>query len=80
MDLRLYHANSMLKTSYIIKPLDAFETFDKEHRDEIDEIEFCELMHALYVVETVRICKRYSDPRCGSIWFADFIDQRSQAA
>ena len=65
-----YHVNSMLKTSYIIKPLDAFETFDKEHRGEIDEIEFCELMHALGVNEdSEELQKDIQSPRCGSIWF-----------
>ena len=73
-----YHVNSMLKTSYIIKPLDAFETFDKEHRGEIDEIEFCELMHALGVnrdsEELQNIFRRHDADQSGSLDFIEFKD------
>ena len=73
-----YHVNSMLKTSYIIKPLDAFETFDKEHRGEIDEIEFCELMHALGVNEDSedlqKIFRAHDADQSGSLDFIEFKD------
>ena len=73
-----YHVNSMLKTSYIIKPLDAFETFDKEHRGEIDEIEFCELMHALGVnrdsEELQKIFRAHDADQSGSLDFIEFKD------
>ena len=73
-----YHLNSMLKPSHIISPLDAFETFDKEHRGEIDEIEFCELMHALQVVKDTEklqeIFTKHDADQSGSLDFIEFKD------
>jgi Leucine-rich repeat (LRR) protein/Ca2+-binding EF-hand superfamily protein len=73
-----YHINSMLETSHIIKPMDAFDTFDKEHRGEIDEIEFCELMHALEVdqenEELQAIFRKHDADQSGSLDFIEFKD------
>jgi|EP00945_MAST-04E_sp_MAST-4E-sp1_P003629 Leucine-rich repeat (LRR) protein/Ca2+-binding EF-hand superfamily protein len=73
-----YHINDMLTPSHIISPVDAFETFDKEHRGEIDEIEFVELMHALQVEKDEQslqhIFRKHDLDQSGSLDFIEFRD------
>eukprot|EP00505_MAST-04D_sp_SCG-Rhode-Island_P000305 Stramenopile-MAST_4_protein_305 len=73
-----YQMNDMLAVSHIIKPVDAFETFDKEHRGDIDEIEFVALMQALNVEMDEKslseIFHKHDADQSGSLDFIEFRD------